>query len=77
MALAGALALLAFGGVYDTKIAQQENSSGATDNIIVRTNRLTGEVCERYEMAPGWTCSGGWLTDKRPCTVSTINGACQ
>jgi hypothetical protein len=56
MALIGALALLAFGGVYDTKLAQQENSSGATDSIIVRTNKLTGEVCERYEMATVWTC---------------------
>lgn len=56
MALIGALALLAFGGVYDTKLAQQENSSGATDSILVRTNKLTGEVCERYEMATVWTC---------------------
>ena len=56
MALVGALALLAFGGVYDTKIAQQENSSGATDNIIIRTNKLTGEVCERYEMGDNWSC---------------------
>ena len=52
----GALALLALGGLYDTKLAQQENSSGATDSIIVRTNKLTGEVCERYEMSPEWTC---------------------
>jgi hypothetical protein len=43
-------------GLYDTKVAQQENSSGATDNIIIRTNKLTGEVCERYEMATIWTC---------------------
>ena len=50
VALAGALAfLLGFGGVYDTKVAQQQNSSGAFDNVIVRTNKLTGEVCERYE----------------------------
>ena len=56
MALIGALALLAFGGVYDTKLAQQENASGATDSIIVRTNKLTGEVCERFEMSPDWTC---------------------
>jgi hypothetical protein len=56
MAVVGALALLAFGGLYDTKLAQQENSSGATDNIIVRTNKLTGEVCERYEMTTDWTC---------------------
>jgi hypothetical protein len=56
VALAGALVLLAFGGVYDTKVAQQENSSGATDNILVRTNHWTGEVCERYEMTTSWTC---------------------
>ena len=54
IALACLLAI--FGGLYDTKLAQQENSSGATDNIIVRTNKLTGEVCERYEMETIWTC---------------------
>jgi hypothetical protein len=62
VALAGALVLAFGGGVYDTKVAQQQNSSGAFDNVLVRTNKLTGEVCERYEgtalSGPShWSCN--------------------
>jgi hypothetical protein len=57
--IAAAWPPLSNGGLYDTKIAQRENSSGATDNIIIRTNKLTGEVCEMYEeIGPShWSCN--------------------
>lgn len=58
LALAGVCIILLTGGLYDTRFTSQENSSGATDTIIVRTNRLTGEVCERYTgVGLEWFCS--------------------
>jgi len=54
--VAVALILALSGGLYDTKVISVNNGNGDFERYI-RTNKLTGEVCEVSNFAgDNWVC---------------------
>lgn len=49
--------LAASGGLYDSKIITVTGIDGGQHQRIFRTNKLTGEICERDNVGPpDWEC---------------------